>query len=132
MKLAMYKGEGNIYDKLIRNITFSQYSHCELVIEGLCYSSSPRDRGVRMKYIVLDGNWDVFELPCTYNQVSALEMFTTHVGKKYDWIGAITSILPIQLNMSNRFFCSEICASMLGMPKPRSHTPQSVLDSVSK
>lgn len=132
MKLAMYKGKGTFYDKLIRIVTNSNYSHCELVIDGICYSSSPRDRGVRMKYITLDTNWDVFDLPCTYNQVYALEMFTKHVGKKYDWIGAITSILPIQLNMSNRFFCSEICASMLGMSKPRSHTPQSVLDSISK
>lgn len=132
MKLAMYKGKGNFYDMLIRIVTNSQYSHCELVIDGICYSSSPRDGGVRMKYIYLDDNWDSFNLLEEYTQEKALDWFVKNVSKKYDWFGAITSILPFSINASNKFFCSEACATMLGLPKPRKHTPQSLLDYFSK
>lgn len=93
MILAMYKGEGNFYDKLIRAVTFSKYSHCELVINELCYSSSPRDGGVRVKYINLhDGKWDLF--PINGDDQKAREWFIKNVGKKYDWLGAVTSVLP--------------------------------------
>jgi hypothetical protein len=130
MKLAMYKGKGNFYDKLIRMVTFSKYSHCELVIEGICYSSSPRDRGVRMKYIYLDENWDTFDLPDKYDPVYALNIFTKHAGKKYDWIGAITSVLPFHVHLSDRFFCSELCSDMLNIPKSKSYTPIKLLRKV--
>lgn len=132
MKLAMYKGKGKLFDGLIRLVTFSKYSHCELVIDGICYSSSPRDRGVRMKYIYLNENWDVFDIPSTYDQVYALNVFAKHAGKPYDWFGAITSVLPFHIDGNDRFFCSELCAAMLKIPKPRSHTPQSLLDYISK
>lgn len=129
MKLAMYKGKGNFYDKLIRIVTNSKYSHCELVIAGICYSSSPRDRGVRMKYIDLNtDNWDVFDLPESCNQELAINWFIKNVGKKYDWIGAVTSVLPFQINVSNKFFCSEACAEMLNLSKPRRYKPQSLVD----
>jgi len=89
MQLALYKGEGDFYDKLIRFVTNSPYSHCELVIDGLCYSSSARDGGVRMKQIYLNPDkWDLY--PVTADKLWALDWFINNVGKKYDWIGAIT------------------------------------------
>lgn len=125
MILAMYKGEGNFYDKLIRTVTFSEYSHCELVIDGLCYSSSPRDGGVRMKYIYLyDGKWDLLNVEA--DEVKAKEWFVKNAGKKYDWLGAITSILPFRFHKKDRFFCSEACAEMLGIPDAKKYTPISL------
>lgn len=59
MQLALYKAPGAWYDKLVR----VAYSHCELVIDGVCYSSSPRDNGVRSKAIDLhSGSWDLIEV----------------------------------------------------------------------
>ena len=132
MKLAMYKGKGNFYDKLIRFVTLSSYSHCELVIDGLCYSSSPRDGGVRMKYIYLDDNWYTFDLPTHYTKEQALSWFVENAGKKYDWVGAITSIFPFQFHAGNKYFCSEACANMLGLYDPKSYTPQQLLDYFSR
>lgn len=133
MKLAMYKGKGNFYDRLIRIVTCSKYSHCELVIDGICYSSSPRDSGVRVKYINLTtDSWDLFDLPDYYNQEAALTWFIENIGKKYDWIGAVISILPFQMNIPNKFFCSEACATMLGLSDPKSYTPQKLLDYFSR
>ena len=125
MKLALYKGKGTIYDKIIRIVTRSKYSHCELVIDDVCYSSSPRDGGVRMKVIDLDPDkWDLFDVPGDTN--IAITWFINNVGKKYDWPGAITQVLPFHLNLSSRFFCSEACQHMLGVENPKSQTPESL------
>jgi hypothetical protein len=53
VKLALYKGRGGIANAVIRWWTGSIYSHCELVVDGLCYSSSVMDKGVRRKQIDL-------------------------------------------------------------------------------
>ena len=53
VQLALYKAPGEWTNALIRWWTRSQYSHCELVIDGTCYSSSERDRGVRSKVMAL-------------------------------------------------------------------------------
>jgi uncharacterized protein YycO len=125
MKLALYKGRGNIYDRIIRLATCSKYSHCELVIDDVCYSSSPRDGGVRMKGInVYTNDWDVIDVPG--DKIYALKWFVAHVGKKYDYLGAISSILPINLDKQNKFFCSEAIAYMLQLPYPRKHTPNTL------
>lgn len=128
MKLAMYKGSGTFYDKVIRQVTNSPYSHCELLIGNVCYSSSPRDGGVRMKIIDLnDGKWDLYTVPG--NEHYAFNWFVNNTKKKYDWLGAITTVLPFQLNIPNRFFCSEACALMLQTPvDTRRVTPKSLLE----
>jgi hypothetical protein len=63
VRLAMYKGRGQIGNAFIRWWTGSQYSHCELVVSGWCYSSSMMDKGVRRKLINLDAaKWDLIDL----------------------------------------------------------------------
>ena len=46
MKVACYKGEGDWADKLIRFWTGGIYSHVEIVIGDLWYTSSWYDGGV--------------------------------------------------------------------------------------
>ena len=58
------QGRGTLFNALIRWWTGSQYSHCELVINGTCCSSSIRDGGVRGKVMALPAHsWDVIDLP---------------------------------------------------------------------
>lgn len=125
--LALYKGSGgSLYDRvtdwLIRKITKGQYAHCEIAVEqqrfwsGVyqpeisydCYSSSPRDGGVRHKVIDLDdGKWDLIELPnLTAEQVQ--RYFAQTQGKCYDWWGMLGIALGIKHKRS-KFFCSEWC-----------------------
>jgi len=59
VQLALYKARGNWINRLICWWTGSPYSHCELVINGTCYSSSIRDGGVRGKTMALPSDkWD--------------------------------------------------------------------------
>ncbi|WP_373100777.1 MULTISPECIES: enoyl-CoA hydratase [Pasteurellaceae] len=124
--LALYKGAGgSLYDRfsdwLIRKITRGQYSHCEIAVEQLenwgeydyrpiydCYSSSPRDGGVRCKQInIKDGKWDLILL----DNISAQQIiayFNRTLGAKYDWWGAIGIALGINQKRS-KYFCSEWC-----------------------
>ena len=66
VQLALRKGDKRLSARLIQWWTNSAYSHCELVVEGWCYSSSVMDKGVRRKRIELrPDKWDVIELPWT-------------------------------------------------------------------
>lgn len=111
--LAMYKAEGDWVDKVIRLFTGKPYSHCEIaveVVEGMpyCYSSSPRDGGVRRKIMKLPKEkWDLIPLPYTSGQkVEAFYQKTR--GKKYDFLGAVGCVLPLRQKPS-RYYCSEWC-----------------------
>lgn len=128
-EIAAYKGKGRLYDRLIRIWTRSPYSHVEIVItrndthfRGL--SASPRDGGVRMAKIkIKPGNWDFFE---TEGNLTAIEPL---VGARYDWKGIfLAQILPFGLGSPKRYFCSELAAVYLGLPKPQSYSPRKIVD----
>ncbi|QQF80329.1 enoyl-CoA hydratase [Histophilus somni] len=125
--LALYKGRGgSLYDRftdgLIRHITKGQYSHCEIAIEQTaflsgdyypyitydCYSSSPRDGGVRKKEMTLKTEkWDLIPLDnLTEEQVKAY--FKRTKGANYDWQGVFGLVLGFREKKS-KFFCSEWC-----------------------
>lgn len=128
--LALYKGTGgSLYDRfsdwLIKKVTKGQYSHCEIAVERLedwgeydfrpiydCYTSSPRDGGVRCKQInVNNGNWDLIPLPSvTESQVQSY--FERTKGRKYDWCGVFGLVLGLKQKRS-KYFCSEWCFNVI-------------------
>lgn len=128
--LALYKGTGgSLYDRfsdwLIKKVTKGQYSHCEIAVERLedwgeydfrpiydCYTSSPRDGGVRCKQInVNNGNWDLIPLPSvTESQVRSY--FERTKGRKYDWCGMLGLVFGLKQNRK-KFFCSEWCFNVI-------------------
>lgn len=118
----MYKGPGDqIHHKLFHYgtciWTLSRYSHCEIVIDDLCYSSSARDGGVRSKHIpnLHDSKkWDVFYLP-SVDAEKALDVFYSHVGKGYDYLGVARHVIPFLPNMADALYCSELCSEMCGL-----------------
>lgn len=127
MRLALYKAKGKIGNAGIRWWTGSKYSHCELVIDGYCYSSSVADRGVRKKYIDLDPkNWDFIEIPWA-NKQRALEYFQATDDFTYGWLSLITSQL-FNRNAPNRSsqFCSEWAANALGVPDAVTYSPKTL------
>lgn len=90
MQLAAYKGPApTLSGKLVhlaicgvdtvrqswkhRRLVVVRHSHCELVIQGRCYSASDRDGGVRGK---------------------VLAWFRDHDGDNYDWVGIARFVLP--------------------------------------
>lgn len=127
MQLALYKGPPSDPIHWLTHVatcaaTLSRYSHCELVIEGICYSASARDGGVRAKRIDLNsGRWDVIEI--NGDDAFALEWFRSHIGAEYDWTGALRFLFPILRHRRGLWFCSEACAAALGLPSPWRWTP---------
>lgn len=121
-QLALYKGPPrndllhSVSHYAIRLWTWSRWSHAELVIDGVCYSSSSRDGGVRAKTIDLtSGRWDVVELPLSDEQAGkALAWFLTNDGDKYDWAGIWRFVLPFLPHGERRWFCFEAIGSALG------------------
>lgn len=128
VQLALYKARGTLFNRLIRWWTKSEYSHCEIVIYGRCYSSSIRDKGVRDKLITLDpDHWDVIDLPWA-DPVVALMWFALHQGDPYGFRDLVLSQM-LNIRQDGRgVFCSEACAAMLGLPNPTSYSPKTLVD----
>lgn len=117
--LAVYKGDGKLFNRLIRLWTRSRYSHCELVMpDGRWLSASAMDGGVRAKYIELDfEHWDLIPLPWA-NAKLIESVFDRHEGKGYDWLGILLAqFLPLGIDSKRRMFCSEFCAAALGLQR---------------
>ena len=102
-RIAFYKAKGDIVDKSIRLWTRSKYSHCEIVIGENWYSSSPRDKGVRVKQIIDDnGSWDFIETDIEINK----------------------------RDNNKKVTCSEFCAEVLGYSEPEVYSPQDVFNKI--
>lgn len=115
--LALYKGKGKLFNRLIRLWTRSRYSHCELVMpDGRWLSASAMDGGVRAKPIELNfEHWNLYPVPWA-DAAHIEQLFQRHQGKGYDWLGIFLSqLLPLAIDNPERMFCSEFCAAGLGL-----------------
>lgn len=129
VRLAVRKNDRRLTSRFICWWTNSKYSHCELIIDGLCYSSSMMDKGVRRKKIDLNPRkWDVIDLPWASKEV-ALSYFEQTRHQAYGWAGlAINQLLNMGHSTQGAQFCSQWCAGALGIPNPASLAPQSLLN----
>lgn len=118
--LAFYKGPANDWvHKTTHHATClwtrSKYSHVELVIDGVCYSASGRDGGVRKKVIPnlnSSGRWDIYEVKI--DKAFALNLFKYEEGLGYDYLGVAKFVLPFIPESQSRWYCSELIAAMMG------------------
>jgi len=114
MKVAFYKAKyGNWSDKLIAWWTKSEYSHVEVIVDGVWYSSSPRDGKVRSARIEADEKWDFIAMDGVDNM--AVVVFAVgQMSKRYDWLGIVMSqVLPLKVEDPDKWFCSEFCSRAL-------------------
>jgi len=139
--LALYKGRrdgawyrpgvaaARLSDWIIRTLTGSPYSHCELALphgngQYDCCSSSIRDGGVRVKGMPLPSEkWDLIPVDVSSEQVYAALVAT--IGAKYDWLGA-TGVIARWRHDKRKYFCSEWCAMALGLANPERFYPGSL------
>lgn len=140
--IAFYLGkksvnsETTIFDQMVCFFTRSEYSHLEYVNyyncdtgKGVCWSSSPLDKGVRQAIISLDsGSWELYEVETDTTKEEIVDWFEKHKGSKYDWIGAFATKLPLIRESIKRWFCSEAIGAAFKIPKPSTFTPQNVFD----
>lgn len=117
MELIFYlANQGDFWDKLIGWWTGGPYSHVELVFSnGECFTSSPRDGGVRFKQIDINPeHWN--RVSITVAAEKEAEIYTwceSQVGLKYDWLGILGFVLPIHFRTRRAWYCSEICSYVL-------------------
>jgi hypothetical protein len=125
MQLAFYKGRDYFADRLIQWWTNGPYSHCELVIDGTCYSASTYEGCVRSKQIDLaSGRWDVIAVEG--DESVALAWFAEHKGAGYDYWGLAGFVLPWRMGSRKKRFCSEACAEMLSMQESWKISPNNL------
>lgn len=132
VRAAFYvKRPGHLVDRLIRWRTSSNTSHVELVVDGLMYSSSPVDGGVRSKPFPANpdpNTWILVDLPDTV-AVKILSFFQATKGSKYDWLAvAVGQLLAAKIKSRDKWFCSEWCASALGKHDSWRYSPGLLLD----
>jgi hypothetical protein len=140
MKIAFYKGPVGFWDDPVHWIThwavciktLSKYSHVELEIKGICYSSSVRDHGVRGKVIDLNnGKWDIIDIGDEGQDVAS-KFFKERIGEKYDWNGIIRFLLPFVKQKRNQYFCSEAVAAALGFKRPEDFSPGKLYEMINR
>lgn len=132
--LALYKGRrdgsgwrvwaARFTDGLTRVLTRGRYSHCEIAVREhpqasvyTCYSASIRDGGVRCKVMPLpEAKWDLIQMESTSEAHERLQRVWTETrGQGYDLMGALGIAFGLPQNR-RRWFCSEWCATALGLP----------------
>ena len=128
MKIHFYKArEGKIGDKIVGLV--SVFSHVELEINGVCYSSSNRDGGVRSKIINTSNKqkWVSFELKNNIDKNICLNYFKRVEGQKYDWLNIFFSqIIKLNIQSNNKQICSEFVANCLGLEDSYKYSPESL------
>lgn len=123
VQLAFYKGPPRddwvhtLSHYGIRVWTWSRWSHAELVLDGVCWSSSGRDHGVRRKEIDLaSGRWDVVDINITDDRaIRALAWFVLHEGDGYDYRNIVRFVFAPTGQDRDRWVCFEAIGSALGL-----------------
>lgn len=122
VQLWFYKGRGKFFDKIIRWWTGGPYSHVEIVIDGTAYSADAWNNVVRAKSVneFNRDNWDRFEV-VGQNRQERLNMcirLCKQLGKQYDWLGILGFAFG-GVQDPDRWYCSELCAWLLGIEGSR-------------
>ena len=128
IKVHFYKARaGKLADKVVG--IASVFSHVELEINGVCYSSSNRDRGVRSKVIDTSNaqKWLSFDLKKDIEVNRCLLYFESVRGQKYDWLNILlTQLIKLNIQSRNKQICSEFVANCLGLENAHKYSPESL------
>ena len=128
IKVHFYKARaGKLADKVVG--IASVFSHVELEINGVCYSSSNRDRGVRSKVIDTSNThkWLSFDLKKDIDENICLGYFKNVEGQQYDWLNIFFSqIIKLNIQSRNKQICSEFVANCLGLESAHKYSPESL------
>lgn len=129
--VLFYKGKSRIFNRLVSWWTRGKYSHVEIVIDGIWYSSSGMDGGVRAKKIDFDSSkWDIVHVECDHAQV--VRWFERNESKKYDYLGLFGFIFRVVEGDKDKYFCSEAVAASLGIIDPWRYCPNTLFSALSK
>lgn len=130
LQVAFYKAKyGDWLDRVIDSCSgFGGHSHVELVFDdGVCFSSSGRDGGVRFKTIdIHSGHWDIVPLPAVTDAQEAVMRAAARaqLGLPYNFNACLGFILPFVPRNPNARMCSEVCSDVLIAGGAMARTPK--------
>ena len=114
IKIAFYKGEGTLINRIVRRWTSSPYSHAELVMPDnkTWIGISPfLNSEVSARNVLKDPNlnledWDFLNFDVTDEQASIImEFYEQTKGNRYDWIGMLLSqVGPFVIKQEKKWF----------------------------
>ena len=119
MRIAFYNAwqpNATKLDKIISIFSLGMFSHVEMVFDnGEWFSISPREGEARFKYIhAKKQSWEFITLDLSAEDQQILyEKAKKYQGYKYDYIGAVFSIMPFCIQKESRLFCSEVVVTLL-------------------
>ena len=128
IKIHFYKARnGKIRDKIVGLV--SVFSHVELEINGVCYSASNRDGGVRSKVIDTSNKqkWVSFDLKKDIDENICLLYFESVRGQKYDWLNILlTQLIKLDIQSDNKQICSEFVGNCLQLDNAYKYSPEAL------
>jgi hypothetical protein len=140
--LASFKGTHpgwqGIINIGIRVVTQGMYSHSEIVVgddpfnkPAWCASSTGVEKGVRGKVMQLDPkDWDLIEIDWVTEE-EVRDWVNRHQEDGYDYIGDVRFLIPfIAQHAEGYWFCSEMCAEILGFEKSWRYDPTTLPSAV--
>jgi len=118
MQIIFYIGKHEIQDHLIRFLTKSKISHCELVFsDKVSFSAIPTigTRFTNLKNISDTNTWITVDLPWIYYDAEVrIRRFCEQENNcKYDWSAVLLGRINPLHNHRSKWFCSEICAAAI-------------------
>lgn len=117
IKIAFYKNNKYLSNRIISWWTGGPYSHVELIFDNNQWfsASSWEEKRVRFKNIEYKKeHWDVFYINKEINIDRVYNKSRSIIGKKYDWTGVLlTQVFNRRQHNFEHFFCSEACHFVL-------------------
>jgi len=105
-----------IVQKTIQLWTRSKYFHVEVIIKDKWISTNPEAGAVYIRNLEdLRDNYDYFNVDVREDKIEEVMAFLKNqIGKKYDYWGLLFStVLTMNLEDRNKWFCSELVAEAL-------------------
>lgn len=115
--VGFYKGDSFIA-KAIKWYTKSEFSHCEILIDGESFIA---DFGINLTKYKLNEypseKWVQFDIPveCSVQDFEIIKRYLNdQIGAKYDSMGIFLSqLFPLGINSNSKWFCSEFVTKIL-------------------
>jgi len=118
LRVAFRYNDPRIFARLVCWVRGGDSAHCEVSdkwtgLSHSCVSASFVDKGVRRKQLWLaPEKWRIYELELSPEVVA--DWYRKNAGKGYDILGLLGFLFRRVTGESNKYFCSEAGAAMLG------------------
>jgi hypothetical protein len=130
IRVCFRHSDPRLFARVVGWWTHHDSAHCEAAWQWdgdrhACVSASFMDGGVRGKVIFMPPEkWRIYEI--AQPKAAVKDWFAANDGKRYDVLGLFGFVWRRLKGWTNRLFCSEACAEILGLPEPWRFDPASL------